>query len=85
MAIQFLLPRLGETMEEGTIIQWLRKPGERVQRGQPLLVVETDKATVEVPSYANGILSAILKAEGETVPVNTPIAVIDEDTESPHE
>ncbi|MEW5867021.1 MAG: biotin/lipoyl-containing protein [Bacillota bacterium] len=79
MATEFLLPRLGETMEEGIISEWLKHPGDRIERGEPLLVVETDKATVEVPSFVAGIVLKTLKEEGEVVSVGTAIAVIEED------
>lgn len=77
MAIEFKMPMLGEVMEEGLIVAWLKKEGDTVQRGENLLEVETDKATMEVESTATGVLKKILVPVGKTVPVNTPIALIE--------
>jgi len=85
MATFFAMPKLGMNMVEGTIIDWLVKEGERVEAGQVVLAIETDKATQEVESPASGILARILKHEGETLPCNTVMAVIvgpDEDVPS---
>ena len=69
MASEIVIPRMGLTMETGTIVAWLRKPGERVKKGEPLLETETDKATVEVESPAEGVLASILAQAGETLAV----------------
>lgn len=71
------MPMLGEVMEEGRIVAWLKKEGDSVERGENLLEVETDKAIMEVESTATGVLKKILVAEGETVPVNAPLALIE--------
>jgi 2-oxoisovalerate dehydrogenase E2 component (dihydrolipoyl transacylase) len=73
------MPQLGESVAEGTIGKWLKKPGDRVARDEPLLEVITDKVNAEVPSPFAGVLSEILVAEGETVPHNAEIAVIEEE------
>jgi 2-oxoglutarate dehydrogenase E2 component (dihydrolipoamide succinyltransferase)/2-oxoisovalerate dehydrogenase E2 component (dihydrolipoyl transacylase) len=69
-----IMPQLGESIAEGTIVKWLITPGGRVEKDQPLLEVETDKVALEVPSPAAGFLSAVLVPEGQTVPVGTLIA-----------
>ena len=71
------MPMLGEVMEEGLIVAWLKKEGDTVERGEEILEVETDKATMGVESTATGVLKKILVPEGETVPVNEPLAVIE--------
>jgi pyruvate/2-oxoglutarate dehydrogenase complex dihydrolipoamide acyltransferase (E2) component len=64
-------------IEEGTILRWLKSVGQRVEKGEPIVEVETAKTTQEVESPASGTLAQILLAEGETAAVNTPIAVIE--------
>ena len=64
-------------MEEGIVTSWLVQEGEAVEKGQIILEIETDKAVAEVESPASGILTKILVPEGETVPINTPLAVIE--------
>lgn len=71
------MPRLGETMEQGEIVAWLVEVGERFERGEPILEVETDKTVVEYPALGGGILAEILAGEGEAVTVGDPIARID--------
>ena len=71
------MPMLGEVMEEGRIVVWHKKEGDRVERGENLLEVETDKATMEVESTVSGVLQKILVAAGETVPVNATLALIE--------
>ena len=78
MATQVVLPKLGLTQEEGTIVRWVKTEGSRVAKGEPLFEVLTDKATIEVESPASGVLLQILVPEGTTAPVATPIAVIGE-------
>ena len=82
MSRSLTLPRLGETMEEGRIVRWLKQAGESYRRGDVLLEVETDKTTVEVPALEDGALITILAAEGATVPVDTAIATIAGDASS---
>jgi pyruvate dehydrogenase E2 component (dihydrolipoamide acetyltransferase) len=76
MVTEVILPKLGQTMEEGTIVEWLKHEGEPVQRGEVLFMVETDKATLEVEASARGFLRKILVPVGETVPVLTVVALI---------
>lgn len=68
------MPRLGETMEEGTVVGWLVKPGEAFQRGAPILEVETDKTIVEYPALGDGVLEETLVHEGDRVSVGAAIA-----------
>ncbi len=78
MAETVSMPKLGFDMAEGTLIRWVRKEGEPVNKGDVLAEIETDKATVEVESSASGIVRRLLVDEGTVVPVNTPIAVVGE-------
>src|SRR5215472_7565457 len=70
------MPRLSDTMQEGTITRWLKKPGDQVKRGDIIAEVETDKANMEVEAYDSGLLERILVQEGETAPIGQVIAVI---------
>ncbi len=70
------MPRLSDTMEEGTITRWLKKPGDEVKKGDIIAEVETDKANMEVESYDAGVLEQILVKEGETAPIGQTIAVL---------
>ena len=76
MAVEFVMPRMGLTMEEGAVVKWHKQVGEQVKKGELLLEIETDKVTTEVVSNADGILGKILVAEGVSVPIGTPIAYI---------
>jgi len=76
MVTEVILPKLGQTMEEGTIVEWLKQEGEPVQRGEVLFMVETDKATLEVEASARGFLRKILVPVGQTVSVLTVVALI---------
>jgi pyruvate dehydrogenase E2 component (dihydrolipoamide acetyltransferase) len=76
MATVVVMPKLGLTMTEGSIESWLKSEGERVEKGEPLVVIMTEKVTYEYEAPASGILRAILHREGEIVPVARPIAVI---------
>ncbi|MCX2726693.1 alpha/beta fold hydrolase [Thermomicrobium sp. 4228-Ro] len=78
MATLLVIPKLGLTMTEGRVGRWLKRPGEPVQAGEPVLEVETEKLTVEVEAPASGVLSHILAEEGATLPVAAPVAVIAE-------
>ncbi|MCC6610203.1 MAG: 2-oxo acid dehydrogenase subunit E2 [Burkholderiales bacterium] len=74
---EFVLPKLGADMSRGRLVEWVKKPGERVARGEVIAVIETDKANVEVEAYDSGTLEKILVAPGsEWLPVGTPLAVI---------
>ena len=70
------MPRLSDTMQEGTIARWLKKPGDQVKKGEVLAEIETDKATMDLESYDEGVLEQILVHEGETAPIGQPVAVI---------
>ena len=72
------MPQLGESVVEGTILRWLKQPGDSVALDEPLVEVETEKVDVEIPSPFDGTLTALLVGEGETVPVGTPLAEFDE-------
>jgi pyruvate dehydrogenase E2 component (dihydrolipoamide acetyltransferase) len=82
MATVVNMPKLGFDMAEGTLIRWVKGPGDKVARGEVLAEIETDKATVEVESLASGTLRKQLVTEGTSVPVGTPIAIIGEPNES---
>ncbi len=74
MATDIVMPQLGESIAEGTVLKWLIKPGGAVERDQPLLEVETEKVALDVPSPAAGVLSEVMVQEGATVPVGTVLA-----------
>jgi len=76
MPEEITMPKLSDTMEEGTVLKWLKNEGDYVQQGEPLFEVETDKAVMEVEAFVSGVLSTIFVQEGEKVPVGTPIAII---------
>ena len=77
MATKVIMPQMGESIFEGTITKWLKKVGESVARDEPLFEISTDKVDSEIPSPAAGVLSEILVPEGQTVQINTVVAVID--------
>src|SRR5437899_11727335 len=77
MPTDVLMPQMGESMFEGTITKWLKKPGEKVQRDEPLFEISTDKVDAEIPAPAAGVLKEIKVQEGATVQVNTVVGVID--------
>jgi pyruvate dehydrogenase E2 component (dihydrolipoamide acetyltransferase) len=86
MAETITMPKLGFDMAEGTLVRWVKKEGETVNKGEILAEIETDKATVEVESSASGVVRKLLVDEGSVVPVNTPIALVgtaDEKIEEP--
>ncbi len=76
MATDVIMPQMGESIFEGTITKWLKKPGEKVQRDEPLFEISTDKVDAEIPSPVAGVLKEIKVAEGATVQVNTVVGVI---------
>lgn len=78
MAMDVLVPQMGESVLEGTILEWKVKVGDEVKYDQPLVELMTDKVNVEIPSEADGIITQILAKEGDVVPVGTRIAVIDD-------
>src|SRR5436189_6144054 len=71
-----VMPQMGESIVEGTLTKWLKKPGERVERDEPLFEISTDKVDTEIPSPAAGTLSEVLVEEGKTVGINTVVARI---------
>jgi 2-oxoglutarate dehydrogenase E2 component (dihydrolipoamide succinyltransferase) len=71
-----VMPQMGESVAEGTIVRWMKKVGDKVDRDEPLFEISTDKVDAEIPSPAGGIVSEIRAQEGETVPVNSVVAVI---------
>src|SRR5882762_3397559 len=78
MPVSVLMPRLGESVTEGTVTRWLKAEGERVEADEPLLEVSTDKVDTEIPSPVSGILASIKVAEDETVEVGAELAIIDD-------
>jgi pyruvate dehydrogenase E2 component (dihydrolipoamide acetyltransferase) len=72
-----IMPQMGESIFEGTITKWLKKAGDKIERDEPLFEISTDKVDAEIPSPAAGILKEIKVNEGQTVPINTVVAVID--------
>lgn len=82
MSTTVIMPKLGLTMTEGTIEKWLKQEGNRVEKGEPLVEIITEKINFQYESPASGILRKILHHEGETVPVTTPIAIIAEEGEA---
>lgn len=79
MATDIVMPQLGESIAEGTVIKWLIPKGGRIEKDQPLLEVETDKVALEIPSPNGGTLTEVLVQEGQTAPVGTLIARLDSD------
>jgi pyruvate dehydrogenase E2 component (dihydrolipoamide acetyltransferase) len=82
MATTVVMPKLGLTMTEGTIEKWLKQEGDRVEKGEPLVEIITEKINFQYESPASGILQKILHHEGEVIPVTTPIAIIAEEGEA---
>ena len=77
-----VMPRLSDSMEEGTILKWLKAPGDEVKRGEEIVEIETDKATMTYEADADGVLE-IVAAEGDTLPIGTVIARIGADGAAP--
>jgi pyruvate dehydrogenase E2 component (dihydrolipoamide acetyltransferase) len=77
MATDVVMPQMGESIFEGTITKWLKKPGDKVERDEPLFEISTDKVDAEIPSPSAGVLKEIKIPEGQTVPIQTVVAVID--------
>ena len=76
MPTNVVMPQMGESIAEGTIVRWIKKVGEAVDRDEPLFEISTDKVDAEIPSPGAGVLTEIKVKEGETVPVNSVVAVI---------
>src|SRR6266849_5374063 len=79
MPTDVVMPQMGESIFEGTITKWLKKPGDKVQRDEPLFEISTDKVDAEIPAPSSGVLKEIKIQAGATVQVNTVVGVIDAD------
>jgi len=77
MAVDVIMPQMGESIFEGTITKWLKKPGDKIERDEPLFEISTDKVDAEIPAPAAGVLKEIKVTEGQTVPIQTVVATID--------
>src|SRR5215470_10541835 len=71
-----VMPQMGESVAEGTIVRWMKKVGDTVDRDEPLFEISTDKVDAEIPSPSAGVIAEIRAQEGDTVPVNSVVAVI---------
>src|SRR5579884_3161766 len=78
-----VMPQMGESITEGTLTRWLKKPGERVERDEPLFEISTDKVDTEIPSPVSGVLSEVLVQEGATVGINSVVARIGDGAAAP--
>src|SRR5947208_9076256 len=76
MPTPVVMPQMGESVAEGTIVRWIKKVGDTVERDEPLFEISTDKVDAEIPSPAAGVVTEIRAKEGETVPINSVVAVI---------
>src|SRR5438874_6726251 len=76
MATDVVMPQMGESIAEGTVVRWIKKVGDKVDRDEPLFEISTDKVDAEIPSPVAGMIAEIRVKEGETVPVNSVVAVI---------
>jgi 2-oxoglutarate dehydrogenase E2 component (dihydrolipoamide succinyltransferase) len=83
MSEEVKMPQMGESIAEGTIVRWLKQVGENIKRDEPLFEISTDKVDAEIPAPSSGVLTEIKVKEGETVPVNTVVAVINGDGSRP--
>jgi 2-oxoglutarate dehydrogenase E2 component (dihydrolipoamide succinyltransferase) len=83
MSVDVIMPQMGESIAEGTMVKWLKKLGDRIQRDEPLFEISTDKVDAEIPSPAEGILLEIFVKEGETVEINTIVGRIGAEGEKP--
>ena len=81
--IDVIMPQMGESIVEGTLTKWLKKPGERVERDEPLFEISTDKVDTEIPSPVAGTLGEILVPEGTTVGINTVVGRISDGASAP--
>src|SRR3984885_6510655 len=79
MPTEVVMPQMGESITEGTLTKWLKKPGDKIARDEPLFEISTDKVDAEIPSPSAGVLKEIKVTEGQTVPIQTIVAVIDAD------
>lgn len=76
MDVEVIMPRLGQEMTQGTIVEWYKKEGERVEQGEPLFQVDTEKATMDVEAEVSGTLKQILVDVDEEVPVGQVVAIL---------
>ena len=81
MAVDVIMPQMGESIFEGTITKWLKKAGDKIERDEPLFEISTDKVDAEIPSPSAGVLKEIKVGEGQTVPIQTVVAVIEADAD----
>ncbi|MFQ5664624.1 MAG: dihydrolipoamide acetyltransferase family protein [Terriglobia bacterium] len=82
MPVNVVMPQMGESIFEGTVTKWLKKPGEKVERDEPLFEISTDKVDAEIPAPASGVLKEIKVKEGTTVEINTVVAILDDGAEA---
>ena len=80
MPTDVVMPQMGESIFEGTITKWLKQPGDKITRDEPLFEISTDKVDAEIPAPASGVLKEIKAAVGTTVQVNAVVAVIDDES-----
>src|SRR5215218_9365592 len=78
--VELIMPKMGESIMEATILHWLKKPGDKIEQDESVLEVATDKVDTEVPSTVAGVLKEILAKEGEVVKVGKAIAIISSDS-----
>ena len=76
MKVEMLMPQMGESIAEGTIVRWIKHVGDTVERDEPMFEISTDKVDAEIPAPIAGVITEIKVKEGETVPVNSVVAVI---------
>ena len=75
--MEIIMPSLGETVDEGKVVKWVKKVGDEIKEGDILCEVETDKTAAEIPSTVNGKLTEIIAQEGDTIPVGGKIATVE--------
>ncbi|HET9373255.1 MAG TPA: biotin/lipoyl-containing protein, partial [Vicinamibacterales bacterium] len=83
MSTEVVMPQMGESIAEGTIVRWIKKIGDPIDKDEPLFEISTDKVDAEIPAPGAGVLLEIRVKEGETVPVNSVVAVIGAAGEKP--
>ena len=77
MKVDVIMPQMGESIQEGTVVRWMKKVGEKVKRDEPILEISTDKVDAEIPSPAAGVLAEIKIPEGKTVEIKTVLGSIE--------
>src|ERR1700748_2630506 len=78
-----VMPQMGESIVEGTLTKWLKKPGDKIERDEPLFEISTDKVDTEIPSPAAGTLAEVLVPEGTTVAIKTIVARVNDGADAP--